>query len=286
MLIAMSDAQAPNASQAAYWNDLAGLTWAELSPLLDRQIEGVGAAAIAAFAPQAGERLLDVGCGCGQTTLALAGKVGPGGAVVGLDISRPMLAVAAERARAAGLANVSFVEADAQTHAFEPASFDGLFSRFGVMFFSDPTAAFHNLLGALKPCGRLVFACWRSIAENPIMSAPMAAASRHLTPPPPPEPGAPGPFAFADPERVRDILSSAGFGRIEITPFDTQMGGNTLEDALKLALRVGPLGAQLRENPGLAPTIIDEVRKMLAGHLRDGAVWMDGAVWIVTARRP
>ncbi len=132
--------EAPNAEQAMFWNALGGPAWAELNPLLDRQIEGIGGRAMAALAPRSGERLLDVGCGCGQTTLALAERVAPDGEVVGLDLSRPMLEVA--RARAAAATNVRFIEGDAQTCTFEPAAFDGLFSRFGVMFFTDPTAAF------------------------------------------------------------------------------------------------------------------------------------------------
>lgn len=278
--------EAPNAQQAVYWNEQAGLTWSELSPLLDRQIEGVGKRAMAALAPQPGERLLDVGCGCGQTTLALAQLVGAGGEVIGADLSRPMLEIARQRAAAAGVRQVRFVEADAQTFAFEPARFDGLFSRFGVMFFADPKAAFGNLLGALKPGGRMAFVCWRGFAENPLLAAPMAAAAAHLPPEPPPEPNAPGPFAFADPERVRGILSAAGFANVEIEPFDTDIGGNSLDDSLTLAMRIGPLGARLRENPEVAPTVVQAVREALSAHERDGAVWMKGAVWIVSARRP
>jgi SAM-dependent methyltransferase len=231
--------------------------------------------------------LLDVGCGCGRTSLVLAERVAPGGEVTGLDISRPMLEVARERAADAHLPNVHFLEADAQTLALAPAAFDGVFSRFGVMFFADPTAAFRNLLIALKPGGRLAFVCWRSLAENPWMTEPMAAAAERLPPGPPPlPPDAPGPFAFADSERVRRILTEAGFADVALTPVDAQIGGNSLEDSLTLALRVGPLGARLREAPEFRPKVADAVRDVLARHLRDGKVWMEGAVWIVTALRP
>jgi SAM-dependent methyltransferase len=278
--------EAPNAEQATYWNELGGPTWAELSALLDRQLETITERAMAVLAPRPGERLLDVGCGCGQTTLSLAAGVSPGGEAVGVDISQPMLAVARQRAAAAGAAGVRFIEADAQTWRFEPGSFDGLFSRFGVMFFAEPKAAFRNLLGALRPGGRLVFACWRSLAENPWMTTPMAAAAAHVPPPPPSDPAAPGPFAFADDARVRDILVAAGFTAIEIAPFDTQVGGNSLDDSLKLALRVGPLGARLREAPDAAPKVVEAVRKALVEGLRDGEVWMNGATWMVSAKRP
>ena len=277
----MSDAS--NAEQATYWNELGGPTWAELSPLLDRQLDAVGEAAMAALAPRPGERLLDVGCGCGQTTLALAARVAPGGEVVGVDISRPMLDVARERA--AGASGASFLEADAQAWRFEPARFDGAFSRFGVMFFADPPAAFGNIRQGLRPGGRLAFACWRGLAENPWMTAPLGAAARYLPQTPPADPDAPGPFAFADPERVRGILAQAGFAGVDIAPLDTPVGGNSLADSLTLALRVGPLGARLRETPDLAPKVAGAVRQALAAHLRDGAVWMRGAAWIVTARR-
>lgn len=278
--------EAPNAGQATYWNELGGLTWAELSPLLDRQIEPVGQAAIAALAPEPGERLLDVGCGCGQTALELGRRVGPSGEVLGLDISRPMLEVARRRAEAAGAANVTFVEGDAQTWPAPGARFDGVFSRFGVMFFSDPVAAFGNLRTALRPGGRMAFACWRRPEENPLMTTPARAAAAHLPPAPPADPDAPGPFAFADPAKIRRILEAAGFADLEVAACDTDIGGNTLEDSLTLALRIGPLGARLRESPELRPKVLEDVRRALSEHMRDGRVWMKGAVWIVTARRP
>ena len=153
--------EAPNAAQVAYWNDAAGQTWAEMQEALDRQLAPLGRAAMAALAPTPGERLLDIGCGAGQTTLELAAAVAPGGEVLGLDISRPLLEVARARPAVPG---VRFLEGDAQTHAFEPAGFDGAFSRFGVMFFADPPAAFANIRRALKPGGR---AAIQGITINP-----------------------------------------------------------------------------------------------------------------------
>jgi SAM-dependent methyltransferase len=282
----MSETAAPNADMAAYWNAAAGETWTELSDLLDRQLEEVGQTAMAALAPKPGERILDIGCGCGRTSLELAERVGPEGEVTGADISRPMLAEARRRAQAAGLSQASFREGDAQTEAFPPGAYDAVFSRFGVMFFDDPPAAFANIRKALKPGGRLAFVCWRGLPENPWMLVPMGAALKRLPAPAPPEPGAPGPFAFADPERVRGVLQAAGFGTIGIAPHDLQIGGNSLEDSVKLSLRVGPLGAALRERPELAPQVVDDIRAALAQHVKDGRVALPGAVWIVTARNP
>jgi SAM-dependent methyltransferase len=275
---------APNAAQAEYWNAGAGPTWAELQEPLDRQLAPLGRLAMAALAPRPGERLLDVGCGAGETTLELAQAVAPAGHVTGLDISATLLAVA--RRRAAGRRDVDFVEADAQTYPFAPASHDGLFSRFGVMFFADPAAAFANLRRALKPGGRLAFVCWRTAAENEVMSLPMAAASPFLPPSTPPEPGAPGPFAFADPERVRALLDAAGFTGIHLAPHELKVGGGDLEATLSLSLRVGPLGGALRENPDKREAAVDAIRAALAPHEGPDGVKLRSATWVVTARNP
>lgn len=276
-----------NADQIAYWNNSAGATWAALQDRLDRQIEPLGQRAMDAGAPRAGERVLDIGCGCGQTSLELAQRVGPTGQVLGVDISEPMLEVARRRGGEAGLANVSFLAADAQTRAFPPGGFDLAFSRFGVMFFDDPTAAFRNIAAALRPDGRLAFVCWRPLAENPWMGAPMQAALSLLPPmPPPADPTAPGPFAFADPERLRGILAAAGLVDIDIAPHDQMIGGNDLDETVAMSLRVGPLGAVLRENPELKDGVVGAIREALARHLTPQGVMLASATWIVTAKRP
>lgn len=283
----MSDTAAPPPiDMAAYWNDVAGHTWTELADLMDQELAELGLAAMDALAPVAGETIVDVGCGCGQTSLQLAGRVGPKGSVLGIDISRPMLALAKARAEAAGAAQVRFVEADAQTYGFEAGSADGLFSRFGWMFFPDPPAAFANLRRALKPGGRVGFVCWRTLPENPWMTVPMAAVLKHLPPPPPPAPGAPGPFAFADPERIRSVLGEAGFSDVQPRAIDLSMGGFSVDDALRMALRIGPVGAMLRDNPEVAPKVVDDIREALGAHAIGGKVALPGAAWVVTARSP
>jgi SAM-dependent methyltransferase len=276
--------EAPNAQQATYWNEAAGPTWASLQAPLDRQLAPLGRAAMAALSPRPGERILDIGCGAGQTSLDLARAVAPGGEVMGADISGTLLAVA--RDRAAELDGVRFVEADAQTHPFETGRFDAVFSRFGVMFFADPAAAFANIQRAVKPGGRLAFVCWRRPDENPIMTLPMAAAAPFLPPPAPPEPGAPGPFAFADPDRIRAVLGAGGFADITVTPHDEKVGAGDLDTVLAMTLKVGPLGAMLRDHPDKRDTVIAAVRTALAPHEGPDGVKLDSATWIVNARKP
>jgi SAM-dependent methyltransferase len=272
-----------NDEQIAYWNDAAGETWAKLQRVLDRQIEPLGREAMRRLGPRAGERILDVGCGCGQSSLELAAQVGPTGSVLAVDVSRPMLAVAAERRLAAPERRVEFREADAQSAAFEAAGFDAAYSRFGVMFFTDPIAAFANIRRALRPSGRLAFVCWRPLAENQWMRVPLEAARAELPPAAPPDPQAPGPFAFADAARVRAILEAAGWTDVRIEPFDAEIGGTDLDDAVRLVCRIGPLGAAIRERPDSLAAIGVAVREALVAHLRPTGVWMAAAVWIVRA---
>lgn len=272
----------PNADQAAYWSDTMGPIWVELQDLMDAQLRDLGLAGVATLAPVAGERLLDIGPGCGATTLELARRVGPQGFVTAADISEPMLAVAKARAAAAGLGWTEFLLADAQTHAFAPV--DGAFSRFGSMFFADPVAAFANIRKAIRPGGRLALVVWRAAAENPWMSAPMTAVAPLLSvPPAPPNPLAPGPFAFADRERLRGILAEAGFARIAIEPHDQAIGWSDVETALRMALRIGPAAAAMRDNPDRRPAMMDAVRAVLAAHAGPDGVRMGSATWIVRA---
>jgi SAM-dependent methyltransferase len=280
----MSESPAPNAAQVDYWNTTAGVVWAQFQEQLDRQIEPLGLEAMRVLAPAPGERVIDIGCGCGQTTAELAARVGRTGSVVGVDISEPMLAVSRQRPLARAAARPSFRLADVQTGDLGAAEFDAAFSRFGVMFFADPVAAFANIRKALKPGGRLGFVCWRPLRDNPWMLAPMEAALPFLPPLPPTDPTAPGPFAFADPDRVRAILAGAGFSAVEIEPFDDRIGGSEVEQTMTLIFRIGPLGAALREHPQCAAAAAGAVRsKILEFETPDG-VLMPAAVWIVHAR--
>ena len=255
---------------------------------LDAQIRDVGLAAMAALAlaPKPGERLIDIGCGCGDTTLELAGRVGAAGKVLGADISAPMLAVARQRAEAAGLANVSVAQADAQVHAFEPA--DAIYSRFGVMFFADPAAAFANIRRALKPRRPRLWlssAGYLLVGGEPVADDAAMAAVAPLLPesPPPPDPTAPGPFAFAEKDRVAGILKAAGFANVAIEPHDSKMGWPDVETGLSLALFIGPLGALLRQHPELRDRAVGAVRAFLEANLGPDGIRLDAGVWIVRA---
>lgn len=279
-----------NAEMIRYWNESAGAVWTTHEEQLDEQLARFGALARQRAALRAGERVLDVGCGCGATTLALADAVGAAGRVVAVDISRPMLDRARARAERAGLGErVELRLADAQTAKLEPAHYDHVFSRFGVMFFDDSVAAFANLRGALGPDGRLTFVCWQGRDKNPWLVAPVMAAAQHIAFPAPPPPDAPGPFAFADIDRVRGILERAGFADFEAEAVNepVRIGQGGVEQALELALAVGPLGAALREaNPTeeQRERVIGAVRRVLEGFVTPRGVEAGSGAWIVSAR--
>jgi SAM-dependent methyltransferase len=259
-------------------------TWAEIREPLELQLAPLGRRALAALAARPGESVLDIGCGGGETALELARAVAPDGTVVGIDLSAAVLAFA--RRAAASCECVRFVRADAQVFRFEPASFDAAFSRFGVMFFADPVAAFINIRRGLKPNGRLAFVCWRALEENALDIVPLRAASAHLPLQAAHDPDAPGAFAFADPDRVRGILQRARFGEIEITARDEQVGSGDLDTMLAVCSRVGALGKILRENPELRAAALPAVRSALAAHDGPDGVRLNAATWVVTARAP
>lgn len=270
-----------NEDQIKFWNEKAGREWVDLQERMDANLSGIGAAILAAAAAQPGETVLDIGCGTGATTLALADAVGSNGHVTGLDISRPMLALAQSRAK--DRANVNFIEADAAHYAFTE-QFDLLFSRFGVMFFDDPVGAFANLHKAVK--GRLAFVCWRTPAENPWASAPLAAAKPFLPEMPPPDPLAPGPFAFSDPQRVLSILSDVGFHNVETRKYDGPMRmGADLDTVAAQTLRIGPLSRALGEaDEATRAKIVAAVKAALAQfRAADGEIAPPAACWLVTA---
>jgi SAM-dependent methyltransferase len=275
-----------NADQIAYWNGPNGLRWTDRQAEQDVLLAPVSEALVARAAPQAGERAIDVGCGCGSTSIALAGKVAPSGFVLGVDISGPMLARARELAPKG--APVDFVLADATVYPFDPEHFDLLISRFGVMFFAEPAVSFANLRRALRPSGRVAFACWRAPRENPWMTAPLEAIYQHVPKLPPQGPEDPGPFAFASEERVHRILREAGYKQVEMEPVALSLDiaiGRGLDAAVQAALQIGPGSRALDGHPPEVRTAAAKsVREMLAPFARGETVPLPGSIWIVTAR--
>lgn len=276
-----------NQEQIRFWNEQGGPRWVKRQQQLDDQISQLGLLAMQRAKVQLGERVLDVGCGCGQTALELAERVGPQGVVLGVDLSAPMLTRARERQRERGLTNLTFLQADAQTHQFEPARFDLLFSRFGVMFFEDPAAAFANLHTALHPGGRLCFVCWQALDQNEWARVPLAATTRHVPLPPPPPPNAPGPFSFANPDRVRGVLEAGGCKEVNLEPAQaalTMGGAVTVEDAVDFLLEIGPVARLLLDvSEAVRARVVEEMHAALTPYASSNGVRMGGAVWIVTA---
>lgn len=275
-----------NDEQLEYWNGAGGQRWVAYQEALDRMVRPFGSAARQRLQLCPGEHVLDVGCGCGDTTLELSAAVGASGSVTGVDLSASMLARARERNPGATL-----IAADASAHAFD-RRFDAIFSRFGVMFFADPVAAFRHLRRALAsaPGGRLGFVCWRSPAENAWASVPAAAVRAALPDAPI---GAldravgPGPFALADPDFVRGVLQQAGFGAVEITPFDqeVELASTGLQAAVDFALKAGPAARLLAQaSEAEKRRAAASVAEALSPYLAGARVALHGAAWIVVAR--
>jgi ubiquinone/menaquinone biosynthesis C-methylase UbiE len=282
--------QGANAQQIEYWNATAGPKWVELQRQLDEQLEPYGIAVMQALEVRSGEAGLDVGCGCGATTIELARRLGPTGSVLGVDISEVMLERARASAKGAKVDNARFERADAQVHAFRPESFDVAFSRFGVMFFENPVAAFENLRRAVRHGGRFGFICWQAPHENPWMSLPTLAVMQYVPVEVPADPHAPGPFAFADPARVSGLLQRAGFADIRHRELrhDVAVGGaGNLDDALGFILRMCPASKALAEaDAETRAAATAAVRSSMAPFERNGTVSMPSAAWIFTARNP
>jgi SAM-dependent methyltransferase len=280
---------ADNSEQIAEWNGAMGQRWAAMQREIDGIVVPFGDAALKAAAPQLGERVIDIGCGCGDTSIEIARIVGEAGAVLGIDVSQPMLEVARSRGALARYTYLAFRDDDA-SEAGLPANTDLLFSRFGVMFFSEPSPAFSHLRKSLRAGGRCVFVCWRAPRDNPWAMTPLSAARKAMgITPAPADPHAPGPFAFADEERVQAILSGAGFSDIDVQRFDAAVSlGATPRSAAEGVLRIGPVSRLVRE-VGLEhlPTILEAVEQTLAPLAApDGHVSLNGSTWIVSASNP
>ena len=277
---AWAKAMSDNSEQIQYWNGKAGETWVESQARIDTTLAPLSAAAIRKAAPQVGERVIDIGCGCGTTTLALADS---GASVWGIDVSAPMLAHA--RTRIEDRTNIAFGQADASTQSLTP-DHQLIFSRFGVMFFSDPVAAFTNLRTGLAADGRLIFLCWQSPVKNPWMSIAGAAVAPFLdSPATPPNPRAPGPFAFADAAYLNDILVLSGFNNIQIDSETANLKvGNDLDDAMRAQGQIGPLSRALNELAGeKRERALAAVRDTFSPLITADGLHLGAATWLVSA---
>jgi ubiquinone/menaquinone biosynthesis C-methylase UbiE len=274
-----------NADQAAYWNGAAGRRWIDRQETLDLVLQPIQVRLLQRAAAVAGERVIDIGCGCGASTVELAKRIGRQGSVTGVDISAPMLARARELAP--NDLPLQYILADATVFAFEPGRTDLMFSRFGVMFFADPTLSFQNMRKALRPGGRMVFASWREPRKNPWMLLPLQAAYQHVPRLPELGPEDPGPFSFASETRVHRILSDAGFSRIALHAVDLSLDlavGRGLDAAVAGALEIGPVNRALEGQP---PEVLARVKASIEAALSSlqvgKSVPLEASVWLVSA---
>lgn len=277
----------PNDEQAALWNDSVGDAWVRHADHYDATLGPFGREVMDRLELRPGDRVLDVGCGAGHTTLELASRVAPG-EVLGVDLSVAMVDEAVRRAAAGGVANVHLLEADVQSLPLAVDAYDVAFSRFGVMFFSEPLVAFSHLAAAMVPGGRLGFSCFQGPAVNPFIVVPVLAAASHLDLAPMPDPGAPGPFSLADPDHTAALLGAAGLEGVTIEPGPDEAVLGGADDLEALATRV------LEQNPATGPPLaraasgvrraaVAAAARALGEHRQGDDVRMGAGTWIVLA---
>ena len=272
-----------NTAQAEAWNGGEGEHWSNHADRYDRAVAGYHAALLDAARISGGEAVLDIGCGCGQSTID-AGRAASEGTAVGIDLSRPMLRTATERGRVAGVTNATFVPGDAQVHPFDQASFDVVISRFGAMFFSDLGAAFVNIGSAVRPGGRLAIVSWSSLDRNDWLMAirTSLAAGRELPEPPP---SAPGPFGLGDPERTRSWLGAAGFDDVELTEARADfLVGADADDAFDFMRQTGPvIGLTESLDDSSRAVALETLHETMAAHEATHGVTFGSSAWVITA---
>jgi SAM-dependent methyltransferase len=278
-----------NAAQRCYWNTVAGPRWVATPGFRERRNQESTALLLARLGLTGGENVLEIGCGTGALTLPLAAAVGDHGRIVAVDISEPMLGVARQRVEERGLHNVNLLLGDAQVFEFEPAAFDLATSRMGVMFFANPTAAFRNIGGALKPGGRLTFACWAQLEENRHWLISYEIALRHLGPPAPQPANAPSPLAFADPDYIRGFLAGAGFAQVTVERAHPTIICGSPEEEAQQALMMGPTARLIEEKKPAEltrQTIAREIEAAFAAEASSGPIRLPATIFVVAARRP
>jgi SAM-dependent methyltransferase len=276
-----------NAAQRRYWNTVAGPRWVATPGFRERRNQESTALLLGRLGLADGESVLEIGCGTGALTVPLATKVGERGQVVAVDISEPMLGAARQRVGEHGLRNVTLLHGDAQVFDFAPAAFDLATSRMGVMFFADPVAAFRNIGGALKPEGRLVFACWAPLEENRHWLISYEIALRHLGPPVPSSAHEPGPLAFGDPDYIRRVLARAGFAEITVERAHPTIIGGSPEEEARQALMMGPTARLIEEkkpSEATRQTIAREIEAAFVAEASSGSIRLPGTIFLVAAR--
>lgn len=281
----------PNEEFIAVWNEILVPKFKRFRHVFVAGAEAHSNVALSMHKPREGERVLDVGCGFGDTSIDLARRVGPRGSALGIDCCDALLDVGREEAKTSGTTNVKFVIGDAQDFPFEPI-FDLCFSRFGTMFFGAPKAAMRNMRRALKPGGRLMMITWRTLDDNPWLGIPKHVVLEHL--PPPPDDGrkcGPGPFSMADEETVRAILEGAGYTNVQFERIDTNvLVGRSIDEAIQFQLELGPAGEIVREAGDLGASrrvaIVEELHRALDKFAGPEGVVMSSSSWCITATNP
>ena len=289
----MSVASPAEASQefVDFWNEILVPKFTAYKHILVDGLTHHSAAIMPKLDVREGDRVLDVGCGFGDTAIQLARRVGPDGRVVGIDCCDAFLKTGRQDAAAAGLTNLTFIEGDAQSHGFEP-EYDVVFSRFGTMFFENPVRGLRNTRTALKPGGRMTMIVWRTIADNPWLGRPKEVVLKFL--PPPGEDArscGPGPFSMADQDTVTGMLTSAGYEAPEFERVDAPLlVGKSARDSMGFQLALGPAGEVFREAGDLAEQRRDEIeqalREEISQYLTDEGIVMASSSWVISARNP
>lgn len=285
----VTEARDPNEAQRDYWNRVAGPRWVASPGFRERRNQESLGLLLSSLRLKGGESVLEIGCGTGAITIPVAEAVGEHGRVVAVDISEPMLNAARQKVDEAGMRNVTLLSGDAQVMALEQAAFDIATSRMGVMFFSDPVAAFRNIGSSLKPDGRLVFACWAPLAENPHWLITYDIAVRHVGPPPPSSGHVPGPLAFGDPDYIRGVLSAAGFVDIDIERAHPTIICGSPDEEARQALTMGPTARLIeakKPTDSIRQVIADEIAEAFATEARSGPIRLRATIFLVTARHP
>lgn len=279
----MATAEEINADMLTFWNGQGGRTWVERQSHTDAMMKPVVQELLAFAAPVVGERVVDVGCGCGAPTLEFARAVGSTGRVLAMDISGPMLAEAETRAKVAGLTNIEWRHADPATTPLD--EYDLLTSMFGTMFFGDAVSAFSNMRRTATPGARMAIICWRSIAENPWMEVPVKAVARHFPPRPKPPPNAPGMFGFSNPEHVSAIFTASGWKTPQFSKLDIDLdlaAGRGLDKAVEQITKIGAVNSWLRDQPAeTVAAAVTSLREALAAYAEGSNVRLPAAMWLI-----